>query len=107
MRESLTKLRKGASPGTGGLRPEFLVTWGKQFNANQMSDLEDLAMRHVRGDLPSWWYTVWPIVKTVALYKDEDREAVRPLEISNPLIKSIHRETMKGSKEELTTFLEP
>ena len=32
MVERITKLRKGAVPGTGGLRPEYVVSWSKEFS---------------------------------------------------------------------------
>ena len=107
LRENLLKLRKGASPGTGGLRPEFLVSCGKEFSEAQMLDLENFAMRHGNGELPGWWYSVWPSVQTVALYKDEEQDKIRPLGIRNPLIKAIHQEVINGSKEKLVNFLEP
>ena len=48
LRENLTKLRKGASPGTGCLRPEYLVAMGKEFNGTQMANFEELTLSHVK-----------------------------------------------------------
>ena len=59
LRETLLGLDKTTSPGTGGLRPEFLVTMAELMDANQMAQLEDFGLRYVRGDLPHWFYAVW------------------------------------------------
>ena len=53
LKENLLGLRKGSSPGTGALRPEFLKTLAGSLNPGQMSLLEDFGMRHLRGELPS------------------------------------------------------
>ena len=80
----LTKLRKGASPGSGGMRPEFIISWSKEFNEVQTANLEHFAFKHTSGSFPAWWYTVWSTVQTVALYKDQTKTSIRPLGIRNP-----------------------
>ena len=42
----------------------------------------------------------------MALFKDEEKDGVRPIGIRNPLIKAIHRETISGSKDALIEFSE-
>ena len=69
LRDALLALRKGISPGAGGLRPEFLKT--EVLEPGQMLLLERFSMRHLRGELPAWWYTVWPTVQVVGLYKTQ------------------------------------
>ena len=64
-------------------------------------------MRHLRGELPAWWYTVWPSVQTVGLYKTAEQTTIRPLGIRNPLLKAFHREVINCSREEFLSFLEP
>ena len=107
MVERLTKLRKGAAPGTGGLRSEYVVSWSREFSEKQAADLEDFAYKHSSGAFPAWWYTVWGTVQTVGLYKDETQSSIRPLGIRNPLLKAIHRETISESKPHLLEYLEP
>ena len=107
LRESLLSLRKGVSPGTGGLRPEFLITLAEVMDPTQMSLLEDFGMRYLSGDLPAWFYKVWLSVQSVPLFKDILQEAIRPIGIRNPLLKTYHREAISSSKPELIEFLEP
>ena len=107
LRDSLLSLRKGVSPGTGGLRPEFLKTLAEIMDPTQMSLLEDFGMRYLRGDLPAWFYKVWLSVQSVPLFKDIQQEAIRPIGIRNPLLKSFHREAVSANKHELIEYLEP
>ena len=60
LRDTLLALRRGKSPGAGGLRPEFLKALAEVFEPGQMALLEDFGLRYLRGDLPAWWYAVWP-----------------------------------------------
>ena len=106
LRETLAGLEKGVSPGTGGLRPEFLTTLAEVMNDDSMNLLESFAMRYVKGELPGWFYVVFPSCQTVPLYKN-DQHQLRPLGIKNPLVRSIHKEVIKYNKPELVRFLEP
>jgi hypothetical protein len=47
LKDNLMGVRKGASPGTGALRPEFLKILAKLPSPSQMSLLEDFSMRHL------------------------------------------------------------
>ena len=69
--------------------------------------MEELGLEYLSGSLPSWFYQVWLTMQTVAPYKDEDHEAVRPLGLRNSLIKVFHKEPMVQNKTELREFLEP
>ena len=53
--DSWLKLEKGVSPGSGGLRPEFLIT----LDEVKMNLLEGFAMRFLNGELPAWFYAVF------------------------------------------------
>ena len=106
LRETLLGLDKTTSPGTGGLRPKFLVTMAELMDANQMAQLEDFGLRYVRGDLPHWFYAVWLSVNTVPLFKTAEQTSIRPIGIRNPLLKALHKEVMKENGEELTRYLE-
>ena len=101
LRDSLLALRKGVSPGTGGLRPEFLKALAEVMDPTQMSLLEDFGMRYLRGDLPAWFYKVWLSVQSVPLFKDIQQEAIRPIGIRNLLLKAFHREAVSANKHEL------
>ena len=107
LRESLLSLRNGISPGSGGLRPEFLKTLAEVMEPAQMHLLEDFGMRYLRGELPPWFYTVWLTVQTVPLYKTIERNTIRPIGIRNPLVKTLHREVVSSNKSDLLDYLEP
>ena len=105
LRESLLALKKGVSPGCGGLRPEFLTTLAMMMDPAQMMLLEDFGMRYLQGNLPAWFYAVWLSVQTVPLFKSDN--AIRPIGIRNPLVKSFHKEVINDNREELISFFEP
>ena len=46
-------------------------------------------------------------MQTVAPYKDESREAVRPLALKNSMTKLFNKEVMAQSKPEIREYLEP
>ena len=60
MRDSWLALKGGVAPGTGQLRPEFLVTlaevWEEDSDSWEM--VNSFGMRHVNGDFPPWYYKV-------------------------------------------------
>ena len=107
LKDALLKLEKGVSPGTGGLRSEFLITLAEVMDADKMSLLEEFSIRYLNGDLPSWFYSVFPTCQTVPLYKTSDMDQIRPIGIKNPLVRTIHREVINYNKSELVRFLEP
>ena len=107
LRENLRSLDKTTAPGTGGLRPAYLITLAELMEADQMSKLEDFGLRYARGDLPHWFYAVWLSVCTVPIFKTAERDSIRPLGIRNPLLKAIHKEVMRENRQAFTQFLEP
>ena len=102
----LLGLQGGVSPGTGGMRNEYLTclaeTWGEQ----QMTLLEDFGMRYLNGQLPPWWYKVWLSLTTAALFKNSDREAIRPVGIEPSLARSFHKMVTRSNKPVLTNYFE-
>ena len=72
-----------------------------------MARLEHLGMAYVGGKLPKWIYAVFQTCKAVALYKTEDLDAVRPLGLKHPLIKTFHKLVINQSRVELQDYLEP
>ena len=96
LREALTKLQRGVSPGCGGCRPKYLAVLGEQLEEENMKLLEEWGMAYVRGSLPPWFYRVALSVQTVALYKTEEQETVRPLGLRHPLIKLHHKEVVSS-----------
>ena len=93
LRTSWLALKGGVAPGTGQLRPEFLVTlaevWEEGCSAWDMVD--SFARRHVSGTFPPWYYRVCITVETVGMFKTaaQDPSLVRPIGMRNPYIKSI------------------
>ena len=83
LRENLAQLKGGVSPGSGGLRPEYLVVLAEKMEREEMELLEEFGMKYLQGDLPPWFYTVWLSVQTVALFKNKGKTAVRPLGMRN------------------------
>ena len=112
LKEAFLKLKGGVAPGTGQLRPEFLVTLAEVWEEGEGDawvTVENFAMRHVHGNLPPWYFKACMTVETVGLFKtaNQDPKQVRPVGIRNPWIKTIHKEVVAKNKEVLTDFLEP
>ena len=107
LREALAGLQRGISPGCGGCRGEYLSLLAEQLEAEHMARLERFAMSYVQGKLPTWVYKVLQTLQAVALYKTGEQEAVRPLGLKHPLVKTIHREVIKQNRAALQKYLEP
>lgn len=112
LKEAFLKLKGGVAPGTGQLRPEFLVTLAEVWEEGEGDawvTVDNFAMRHVHGNLPPWYFKACMTVETVGLFKtaNQDPKQVRPVGMRNPWIKTIHKEVVAQNKEVLTDFLEP
>ena len=107
LRQSLLSLQAGVSPGSGGLRNEYLVALGERMEDGDIKLLEELGLEYLAGELPLWFYRVWLCIQTVALYKTARQTDVRPLGLRNSLIKVFHKEAMSQSRPEVREFLEP
>ena len=107
LRDSLLKLEPGVSPGTGGMKAEYLTVLAQRLEDEEMALMEEFGMRYLNGELPAWFYPVWLTVQTVPLYKTEQQNTLRPIGVRNPLLKLWHREVLIQNKMELKAFLEP
>ena len=72
-----------------------------------MSALESFGLRYLRGDLPPWFYTVFLALQSVALYKDSDKDAVRPIGVKHSLVRTFHREVVNQNRGKFVSYLEP
>lgn len=79
LKEELLSLGTGTSPGTGGMRGEFLTGLAEVWNEVEMAKLEDFSMLYLTGALPAWFYKVWGSVTTVPLFKTRERITLRRL----------------------------
>ena len=107
-------LKSGVAPGTGGMRPEFLVSlaevWDEEnSNSNAWDLVNYFCMQYVSGGMPPWFYQAVMTVETVGLFKTAERhkEKLRPIGMRNPFIKTIHKDIIKQNKRILKEFLEP
>ena len=111
LRDAFLKLRGGVAPGTGQLRPEFLITLAEVWEEDDgiWECVNNFAMRHVQGTFPPWYYKMCMTVETVGMYKTagQDPSLVRPIGMRNPWIKTIHKEVVRQNKHTLTAYLEP
>ena len=69
--------------------------------------LEQFGLRYLTGQLPPWWYKVWLSLTTVALYKNVDQEAVRPVGIEPCLARSLHKLVTRENRSVLVKYFEP
>ena len=79
LRTSLLSLNPGTAPGSGGLRNEYLTALGERMEDRELQLLEDLGLAYSAGELPAWYCVEWQSLQTVAPFKDNLLEAVRPL----------------------------
>ena len=59
LRESLLELEPGISPGTGGMKAEYLTVLSQRMEDQDMELLEEFGMKYLKGELPAWFYPVW------------------------------------------------
>ena len=107
LKETLLSLEPGTAPGSGGLRPEFLIALGERMEAEELALLEEFGLAYTSGELPPWLYRLWLSMQTVPLYKTAEKEDVRPLGIRHSLPRLFHREVMRpqrGSQSVLTVI---
>ena len=107
LREALQKLQRGVSPGCGGCRADYLALLGEQLEEADMGRLEAFGMAYIESRLPEWFYTVALTLQTVALYKNEEQVAARPLGLRHPLLKVLSREVVAQNRTPLRKYLEP
>ena len=112
LRESLLGLPTGVSPGSGGLRGEFLTALAEVWEDEEMELLEHFSLLYLNGEcgdleMPKWWYRVWGSVTTVPLWKTLGKVGIRPVGVPNPLRRTLHRCVIQQNHGPLTTFLEP
>jgi hypothetical protein len=67
LREVLLSFKGGVSPGTGGMRNEYLTCLAETWEPAEMGLLEHFGMRYLTGMLPPWWYRVWLSLTSVPL----------------------------------------
>lgn len=77
LKDTLLNLGTGSSPGTGGMRGEFLTCLAEVWQDGDMARLEDFSMLYLTGALPAWFYKVWGSVTTVPLFKTRERLTTR------------------------------
>ena len=91
LRDSWLAFKAGVAPGTGQLRPEFLVTLAEVWEegCSSWDMISSFATRHTSGSFPPCYYRVCMTVETVGMYKtaNQDPAIVRPIGMRNPFIK--------------------
>ena len=107
LRQSLLALEPGKSPGSGGMRPEYLVALSERMEEEELRLLEEFGLAYTAGQLPGWFYRLWLSTQTVPVYKTPLQTDVRPLGVRNQLVRSFHKEVVIQSKPEIREFLEP
>ena len=107
LRQALLDLNPGVSPGTGGMRPEYLTCLAEVWREDQMNLLEQFGMRYLSGNLPPWWYKVWLSLTTVALYKTSEQKTVRPVGIEPCLARTLHKIVNRQNQQALVKYFEP
>ena len=107
LRSALQSLKRGGSPGSGGLRAEYLTALAESIDNEGMQQLEQFGLRYLSGQLPPWFYSVFLSSQAVALYKTVEQVAVRPIGVRHSLLRVLHREVVKQNRGELVAYLEP
>ena len=65
LRGSLLSLDAGISPGSGGIKNEYLVALGERMEDEGIKLLEQFGMAYIAGELPAWMYLVWLSIQTI------------------------------------------
>jgi hypothetical protein len=56
LRDNLLSLKGGISPGTGGMRNEYLTCLAEIWEPDKMGLLEHFGIRYLTGMFPPWWH---------------------------------------------------
>ena len=109
LREEMSGLQRGAGSGPGGCKNEYLITLSEVWEVQEMDRFECFCMAYLKGDLPPWMYHLLLTITTVPLYKTEERldDKLRPVGVSHPVVRLLHRNVIKSNKKTITDFLEP
>ena len=90
LRDPFLALKAGVAPGTGQLRPEFLLSLAEVWEVDSSSWdlLQNFSMRHENGTLPAWYYKCCMSVETVGMFKTAEQEpsVIRPIGMCNPFV---------------------
>lgn len=113
IQNALMNLKVGVAPGTGGFRPEFLLSLTDVWKEDEHQGVWDMVnyfcMQYISGGMPPWFYKSVMTVETVGLFKTAERnpEKLRPIGMRNPFIKTIHKETISQNRHIFKEYLEP
>ena len=109
LRESLLAMdaNRGSSPGSGGMRPEYMAALGDRLEDTEMECLEDFGLKYTSGRLPAWVYRLWLTTQTVPMHKTAMQDAIRPIGIRHSWPRLFHKEVIRQSKPEIREHLEP
>lgn len=109
LRESMLGLEPGVSPGTGGMRGEFLITLAEVWSEEEMTRMEEFGMEYLNGLLPPWFYRVWGTVTTIPLFKTEQRlnSRLRPVGVKGTLVRMLHKYVARQNRATLESYLQP
>ena len=113
IQNALMNLKVGVAPGTGGFRPEFLLSLTEVWKEDEHQGVWDMVnyfcMQYVGRGLPPWFYKSVMTVETVGLFKTAERnpEKLRPIGLRNPFIKTIHKEIISQNRHIFKAYLEP
>ena len=107
LKESLLSLEPGKSPGSGGMRPEYLIALGERLEGPELALLEKFGLAYTAGKLPAWFYRLWLSLMTVPLYKSGAKTDCRPLGIQHTIPRLFHSQVALQTKPEVREFLEP
>ena len=110
---ALMNLKGGVAPGTGGMRPEFLLklteVWKEDEHQEIWETVNYFCMQYISGGMPPWFYKSIMTVETVGLFKTAEKnpEKLRPIGMRNPFIKTIHKEIITQNRHNFKEYLEP
>ena len=72
-----------------------------------MALLDSFGLRYVNGDLPPFFYKVWGSVATTGLFKNGDKDTIRPLGVKSSLLRDLHKGVATKTTGPLNDFLLP
>ena len=74
-----------------------------------MELMEKFFLRYLNAEWEGneWFYTVWGSVTTVPLFKNEDRDTLRPVGIKASLVRGLHSRVVQGNRQHLDDYLRP
>ena len=109
LRDLFLNLELGSAPGAGRMRPEYLITLGREIGREDMEKLLEHSLNTLNGTYPPWFHRAAGAFITVPLFKTTQKQdtVLRPLGLASSMVQVLERIQSSLNRPALQYYLEP